>query len=139
MPIRADTLFEVLFPRALAEKKAQLAQVDGTVMFTVVKGNPEGVWTFDLRKGGDGKVHVGAIENPDLNIVIAGDFLDDFMGGQFDPAEAVENGKLGIVGNQEFFLAFMNALLSQGTKDKPKAGKLKEPKSKGVAVRGNRH
>lgn len=137
MPVRADTLFEVIFPRILDAKKGLRGQIDATVMFTVVGVNG-GVWTLDLRRGGDGKVHTGAIEDPNLNIVLKDAFLDAFLRGDYDFAAAVEAGSLGIIGSQEAYLQFTSFLLATGTQEKPKAGKLKEPKKKGISVRGRR-
>ena len=134
MAVQAKTLFEVIFPHILEEKKTLLPKVNGVVMFTVI-GNDGGCWTFDLRKGGDGKVHHGSAKKPDLTIVVADSFLDKFMAGDYDAVKAIKSGQLGILGSEKVFDGFVGMLLGQATKPASKAGKIKDPKKKGFSLR----
>ena len=133
MPVCAKTLFEVIFPMLLDEKKQQIPAVDGVVMITVI-GAETGVWTIDMRKGGDGQLRMGAVEDPGCSIVLDCGFLDDFMSGTYDPAAEMEKGRFGMTGSLALFERFANFLLAQPSK--PARGEtLEKPRSGGVRLR----
>ena len=139
MPIKAKTLFEVVFRSLVEGRKAQAGSVDAYVMFTIF-GDEEGIWTFDLRKDGAHDVLVGKVEDPGLHIMLASDFLDQFLTGNFDVEDAIQKDKLGIRGEKRVFDAFATFLIGQpfagaGKAAKAGTGLSEPPKSAGVGLR----
>jgi hypothetical protein len=142
MPVQAGTLFEVLFPQIFAQKRNLLPKVDGVVSFSVI-GDDAGVWTFDLRKGGDGALRKGPVGDSDLTIVLADTFLDQFFIGDYDAEMAIKSGKISIVGDRKVFGGLVDLLMSAPPEQLPTSGasRLRKPESKGLSLRkgaGNR-
>lgn len=112
MSMRADTVFEVLFP-LMFEQHPKPINIDAIIMFTVT-GKNGGVWTMDLRKGGSGKVFPGSTKESDLNIILRDDFLELFLSGQYSGKEALQKGQLGVVGDMHVFESFVECMAQIG-------------------------
>lgn len=127
--INPHTLFEVIVAGMLEERRHLLGMINGTVQFTVV-GEMAGCWVADLRRGGSGKVQYGRLETPDVEIILAQDFLESFMRGDYEPETAMKQNKLGIRGNVQILQDLLAVLWNNRPTATAAAG-VAEPRAAG--------
>lgn len=103
-----DEIFTQKIPAKLEKNPDLASSIDATFVFDLT-GEQASQWTLDLTKPG-GEVKPGAIENPNLTVIMKGEDLAKIVDGSLKPEMAFMTGKLKIKGDMPLALKLQNIL-----------------------------